>query len=62
MRVCIDFKDERDFPGCCLSCHEDADEYGYDMCGGYGEWEDVEVCCLVMRWLETRPTTSVKEG
>lgn len=34
---------------CCDSCHEDKDEYGYDMVY-ISDW--TEVCCWVARALE----------
>jgi hypothetical protein len=32
---------------CCNSCHEDADEYGYEMCHIYIGSDWYEVCCSV---------------
>jgi hypothetical protein len=53
--VCEDFEDEPGFPGCCDSCHEDANIYGYDMLDGRlddGRW--YSVCCSISRWLDER--------
>lgn len=36
-------------PSCCHSCHEDADYYGYWLCG---DDENFSVCCAVGRFLE----------
>jgi hypothetical protein len=33
---------------CCLSCHEDCDEYGYSMIGiRFSKEREAEVCCAV---------------
>jgi hypothetical protein len=34
---------------CCDSCHEDRDEYGYEMV----TLDDAEVCCAILRLLES---------
>lgn len=60
MKCCADFAHLSGFPGCCQSCHEDANEYGYSWCEGYGVLEDCEVCCSVASWLEANPE-KVKE-
>jgi hypothetical protein len=40
------------FPGCCDSCHEDNDEYGYLICYPFFERSrEYEVCCHVATWL-----------
>ena len=47
MKTCADFRSLG--VRCCGSCHEDADELGYDMCQretAAGEF--VEVCCVVV--------------
>lgn len=36
---------------CCLSCHEDADEFGYALCSAPDD-DDSEVCCAVKIALE----------
>ena len=44
------------FDGCCQSCHEDADEWGYDLCYFRFNGIEYEVCCQVMlayeEWLK----------
>ncbi len=42
------------FPGCCESCHEDEEEYGYAMCSHQGRRREYEVCCKVATWLNER--------
>lgn len=54
--TCRDFDKIEGFPGCCNSCHDDADE-------GYGELchsdipitsgtTEASVCCKVMLWID----------
>lgn len=33
---------------CCESCHEDSDEWGYDLCSVEHDGKKYEVCCGVM--------------
>ena len=52
---CSDFMDVEGYPGCCNSCHDDDEEYNYEMCHAYiptlkGEIE-VYGCCAVTCWL-----------
>jgi len=52
-RTCSDFPDA---PSCCDSCHEDADEYGYDLCEvEIGPDEYAVVCCKVSNYLRNLP-------
>jgi hypothetical protein len=32
---------------CCNSCHDDEDEWGYDMCRATIDDEIVEMCCTL---------------
>jgi len=55
MKTCSDFPGA---PGCCLSCHEDANEYGFDLCRvTLKEGEEAAACCSVVNWLEARGLT-----
>lgn len=53
MMSCSDFvKPEKEgfLPSvCCISCHEDYDNHGYDLCTVYGRNNEVigEVCCVI---------------
>jgi recombinational DNA repair protein (RecF pathway) len=41
-----------DFP-CCISCHEDADEWGFPLMEVAHQGKDYEVCCEVARaWIK----------
>ena len=36
---------------CCISCHEDADEWGYALCWlDLGDGREAEVCCAVANY------------
>jgi hypothetical protein len=51
VKRCDDFPDG---PGCCASCHEDANEFGYTDAFYDEEMPDgtvVNVCCAVRNWL-----------
>ena len=49
---CKDFHDVLDGVKCCQSCHEDANEFGYDMMQvEYGEWV-IEICCGIYNDVE----------
>jgi len=48
---CGDFYHLKEWPGCCVSCHEDNEEYGYDLCSAELGGMDVECCCKVSTWL-----------
>jgi hypothetical protein len=56
---CSDVFEVAGFPGCCDSCHEDAE---YDNCYTLHEGRinpklgnlDSEICCTVMTWLEEK--------
>lgn len=43
-------------PGCCESCHEDYDEYGYTMIELYEDWDGIDaiICCQVSRELDKK--------
>ncbi len=45
MCVCDVFRFLDGWPGCCMSCHEDADEYGFDLIEHRVHGRRVEVCC-----------------
>ena len=47
--TCMTFRDAE--VSCCVSCHEDAEEWGYDLI----EVLDIDgsrVCCAVSRWAD----------
>lgn len=52
---CTDLDKEPGFPGCCDSCHEDAN-IGYDDLAEFyvGERMTHKVCCRVSGWLQSR--------
>lgn len=57
MKFCSDYVPDSK-PGfttkiCCLSCHEDADEFGYALTSAPDD-EDSEICCGVANWLKER--------
>lgn len=43
-----DVKKRFNITDCCLSCHEDADEYGYELLYLELDGQLIEVCCAVM--------------
>lgn len=49
MIYCTEVADKFDLKeGCCSSCHEDEEEYGYDMCEfELPSGETVHVCCRI---------------
>jgi hypothetical protein len=49
MITCTALEEVDGKPSCCGSCHEDADEYGFALCGDGENWW---VCCAVSMWLE----------
>lgn len=48
-KICISCRDIAGYPH-CGSCHEDEEEYGYEMC--HSTREDVELyhCCARGKW------------
>ena len=48
---CGNFYHLEAWPGCCVSCHEDNEEYGYDLCSAELGGMEVECCCKVSEWL-----------
>lgn len=53
---CTDLAQERGFPGCCHSCHDDAD-LGYDdLWERYDKDDRVthRLCCRVAQWVDGR--------
>jgi hypothetical protein len=48
---CGDFYDMEEWPGCCVSCHEDNEEYGYGLCSAEIDGMEVECCCKVSTWI-----------
>jgi len=55
IKRCSDLYDLPGFPGCCTSCHEDADKGYVQLCGEhYDKKTDVlthVLCCRVSTWL-----------
>ena len=50
---CWRLRNLKGFPGCCETCHEDADEYGYDLSYPFfNRPREYEVCCKVSTWLK----------
>lgn len=48
MITCMDLEDEPWFPGCCDSCHDDANSYGYELFEFVDEdKKEYRVCCRV---------------
>jgi hypothetical protein len=47
---CWDLRLAKHIPPCCLSCHEDEEEYNYFLSG---DGESYAVCCSVANWLES---------
>jgi len=51
---------------CCMSCHDDADEFDYEMCNIYSEdfQRRAEVCCAVKvafdKWQQERKNHDTK--
>lgn len=39
-------------PNCCISCHEDCDEYGYAMLEQYDGDDVLEICCALGNYLD----------
>jgi hypothetical protein len=50
---CLACEDFPDAPSCCESCHDDADQYGYDL---FGDGVNYRVCCTVAKWLKDKGT------
>jgi hypothetical protein len=50
---CERYVDEPDFPGCCVSCHVDEEDFGYWMCVDPND-ENNEVCCNISFWLKEK--------
>ncbi len=38
---------------CCISCHEDYDDFGYDACSVELRGEYLQVCCVAARAMDT---------
>lgn len=49
---CGNFYHLEAWPGCCVSCHEDSEEYGYELCSAELGGMEVECCCKVSKWLD----------
>lgn len=47
--ICSEFrkKYELEHVNCCLSCHEDEEEYGYDLCCVEADGQDHIICCAL---------------
>ena len=39
---------------CCVSCHDDANDIGYEMCWLEEGSQEYEVCCVVKNAVATR--------
>ena len=54
-KSCKDFENHPDWKGCCQSCHEDHDEFNYDLLYVYRNdtYKDEDlyaiVCCYVIK-------------
>ena len=48
-------------PCCCLSCHEDEDEYGYNLPAFWHRDVEFEVCCAKANFLEELPEKVIEE-
>jgi len=46
---------------CCESCHEDHDEYGYDLCAITVNGQKLQVCCHVDIW-DSEQTKAIQQG
>lgn len=44
-------------PGCCDSCHDDAEE-GYPLCETEFDGEEAYVCCATLRAIEDQSTSN----
>jgi hypothetical protein len=56
LTCCVDLKDKPGFPGCCHSCHDDAEAgFGYLMERYVGDYQNERLthrlCCRVNEWL-----------
>jgi hypothetical protein len=51
MQFCNDIRrDYPECPECCISCHEDAEDGWYELCGDYVNYI---VCCSVSLFLDS---------
>jgi hypothetical protein len=62
--VCMDFADRPGFPGCCDSCHDDANlGYGDNLdCALPGTTVAARLCCRVLGWLDALGETAGPGG
>ncbi len=53
-----------DFPNipCCVSCHEDEEEYGYDLIHSEFKADEIYVCCSVSNALNELTNEAQERG